>query len=56
MPMREGLPETFEEFLEVTDVGDCRRCGDTVRRRFLEDGVCVGCRHAPDATGGVADA
>ncbi|ADD07737.1 integrin alpha beta-propellor repeat protein (plasmid) [Natrialba magadii ATCC 43099] len=55
--MRNGLPETFDEFLKASNVATCDNCGDTVQCRFLEDSVCVGCRHAPAAAGGVdADA
>lgn len=41
-----GLSESFEEFLDPQTDRDrtCEGCGDVVSRRFLEDGVCIGCR------------
>jgi hypothetical protein len=42
-----GLPSTFEEFLEASDIRTCRSCGDDIQTRYIEDGRCVGCRHSP---------
>ncbi|SHH65981.1 hypothetical protein [Halobaculum gomorrense] len=37
------LPATFDRFAR----DECRKCGDTVQVRYLDGGVCVGCRERP---------
>lgn len=41
----DGLPDDFEEFLEVSETEECSDCGSLFRPRFVEDGVCMGCRY-----------
>lgn len=43
-----GLSESFEEFLDPNTDPDatCRNCGDDVPRRFLVEGLCIGCRES----------
>ncbi|MBB6645035.1 hypothetical protein [Halobellus ruber] len=41
-----GLSDSFDEFVDpqTDDDRPCESCGDAVPRRFLEEGVCIGCR------------
>ena len=52
----DGLPSTFQEFLEVSNQQTCEGCGDSVQVRYIEDGLCVGCRHSPTVEDGGPDA
>ena len=48
--MESGLPETLDEFVEAAQQKEtlqCETCGDDVKRRYLKDGECVGCRNGP---------
>lgn len=40
-----GLPDTLEGFIEAAETMACDRCGDDVHERYVENGVCVGCRY-----------
>lgn len=48
------LPERFETFVEAKGPSRlrCRGCGDRVRRRYLVDRVCPGCRYRARPDGG----
>lgn len=51
-----GLPEEFDEFVERArekDTLTCRGCGDEVRRRYIYNGECVGCRNRVATDGGL---
>lgn len=43
-----GLSESFAEFVNPDSDPDatCGQCGDDVPRRFLVDGLCIGCRES----------
>jgi hypothetical protein len=51
-----GLSDSLEEFADPRTDDDvlCRRCGDEVPRRFLVDGLCIGCRERGDGPGASA--
>lgn len=44
-PPGTGLPDTFGEFIKASELSNCPRCGDAVHPRYIENGVCVGCRY-----------
>jgi len=50
------LPDSLEEFADprTDDDGRCRECGDEVPRKFLVDGLCIGCREQGDGPGASA--
>jgi hypothetical protein len=50
-----GLPDTLDGFIEAAEQRTCERCEDEVHKRYIEDGLCVGCRHSPAVEDGGRD-
>jgi hypothetical protein len=47
-----GLPDTLDGFIKAAEQRTCECCEEDVHKRYIEDGLCVGCRHSPAAKGG----
>ncbi|QRY21770.1 hypothetical protein JT689_01525 (plasmid) [Halobacterium sp. GSL-19] len=44
----DGLPADFETFLEVSETRECDNCKNLFKPRYIEDGLCMGCRYSTD--------